>query len=94
MNYCINTAWRWWHCSGVTEDPVALMAVFGSSAFLGLVSHFFHLTPTIQVWWPVMHSNNTVIEPAFGTFGSVVRCPVLLENEIGIFNKACQQKEA
>ncbi len=38
-----------------------------------------------QVCWPIKHSNTMVIEPAFGTFGSVGRCQV---------HKACQQKEA
>ncbi len=28
-----------WHCSGVMEAQVALIAAFGSSALLGLVSH-------------------------------------------------------
>ncbi len=32
----------------------------------------------------IMHSNTMVIEPAFGTFGSVGRCQVQLENEISI----------
>ncbi len=49
-----------------------------------------------RVCWPIKHSNTMVIEPAFGTFGSVGRCKVLLENEISIsiLHKACQQKEA
>ncbi len=33
-----------WHCSGVMEAPVALIAVFRSSALLGLVSLVFLLT--------------------------------------------------
>ncbi len=37
-----------------------------------------------RVYWPIKHSNTMVIEPAFGTFGSVGRCQVLLENEISI----------
>ncbi len=40
-----------------------------------------------------MHSNTMVIEPAFGTFGSVGRCQVQLENEISISINACQQKD-
>ncbi len=35
-----------------------------------------------------------VIEPAFGTFGSVGRCQVLLENEISISIKLVSRKEA
>ncbi len=58
-----------------------------------------------RVCWPIKHSNTMVIEPAFGTFGSVGRCQILLENEISFIkrlvfrdklylHKACQQKEA
>ncbi len=39
----------------------------------------------------IKHSNTMVIETAFGTFGSVGRCQVLLENEISI---SIKQKEA
>ncbi len=46
MKYCINAmeAIRLWHCSGVIEAQVALMAAFRSSALLGLVSLIFLLT--------------------------------------------------
>ncbi len=73
------------------KAQVALIAAFLSSALLGLVSLIFLLTiphrESIQVrrvCWPIKHSNTMVIEPAFGTFGSVGRCQVLLENEISI----------
>ncbi len=66
-----------WHCSGVMEAHVALIAV-RSSALLGLVSLIFYNTPWIlygvqvrQVCWPIKHSNTMVIEPAFGTFGTL-----------------------
>ncbi len=83
------------------EAQVALIAVFRSSALLGLVSLIFLLTipdsfsgvQVRRVCWPIKHSNTMVIEPAFGTFGSVGRCQVLLENEISISIKL-KQKEA
>ncbi len=34
-----------WHCSGVMEAQVALIAAFSSSALLGLVSHLSTVTP-------------------------------------------------
>ncbi len=34
-----------------------------------------------------------VIKPAFGTFGSVGRCQVLLENEISIFKKLVSRRK-
>ncbi len=76
------------------EAQVSLIAAFRSSALLGLVSLIFLLTISHRFCWPIKHSNTMVIEPAFGTFGSVGRCQVLLENEISISHKACQQKEA
>ncbi len=46
-----------------------------------------------RVCWPIKHSNTMVIEPAFGTFGSVDRCQVLLENEISIFKKLVSRRK-
>ncbi len=45
------------------------------------------------VCWPIKHSNTMVIEPAFGTFGSVGRCQVLLENEISISVKLVSRRK-
>ncbi len=64
------------------KAQVALIAAFRSSALLGLVSLIFLLTDSQilyrvqvrRVCWPIKHSNTMVIEPAFGTFGSVGRC--------------------
>ena len=84
-----------WHCSGVMEAQVALTAAFRSSALLVQVSLIFVLIiQAMWVCWPIKHSNTVVIEPAFGIFGSVGRCQVLLENENQHLHKACQQKEA
>ncbi len=84
------------------EAQVALIAAFRSSALLGLVSLIFLLTYSldslygVQVWWvcwPIKHSNTMVIQPAFGTFGSVGRCQVLLENEISISIKLVSKRK-
>ncbi len=88
-----------WHCSGVMEAQVALIAAFRSSALLGLVSLIFLLTiphRLVQVWWvcwPIKHSKTMVIEPAFGTFVSVGRYQVLLENEICISIKLLSRRK-
>ncbi len=92
-----------WHCSGVMEDQVALIAAFRLSALLGLVSLIFLLTIPhrlsmhgVQVrWvcWLIKHSNTMVTEPAFGTFGSVGRCQVLMENEISISIKLVSRRK-
>ncbi len=78
------------------EAQVALIAAFRPSALLGLVSLIFLLTIEVQVrqvCWPFKHSNTMVIEPAFGTFGSVDRCQVLLENEISISIKLVSRRK-
>ncbi len=84
------------------EAQVALIAALRLSALLGLVSLIFLLTilhsfsmgfQVRRVWWPIKHSNTMVIEPDFGTFGSVGRCQVLLENEISISIKLLSRRE-
>ncbi len=87
------------------EAQVSLTVAFRSSALLGLVSLIFLLTITHRfsmilygvqvrrVCWPIKHSNTMVIEPAFGTFGSVGRCQVLLENEISISIKLVSRRK-
>ncbi len=78
------------------EAKVALIVAFRSSALLGLVSLIFLLTVRFRsgkFCWPIKHSNTMVIEPAFGTFGSVGRCQVLLENEISISIKLVSRRK-
>ncbi len=84
------------------EAQVSLTVAFSSSALLGLVSLIVLLTiphrfsmgfQVRRVCWPIKHSNTMVIEPAFGTFGSVGRCQVLLENEISISIKLVSRKK-
>ncbi len=78
------------------EAQDSLTVAFRSSALLGLVSLIFLLTISGQVrrvCWPIKHSNTMVIEPAFGTFGSVGRCQVLLENEISISIKLVSRRK-
>ncbi len=97
MNYWINAAWhggdqsvtllRWYGSPGFFDSGLQVTCIVGSG-----VSHLpLDNTPYILygvqvrgVCWPMKHSNTMVIEPAFGTFGSVDRCRVLLENEISI----------
>ncbi len=91
-----------WHCSGVMEAQVALIAAFRSSALLSLMSLIFLLTilhrfsmgfRSGRVCWPIKHGYTMVIEPAFGTFGSVGRCQVLLEKGISISIKLVSRKK-
>ncbi len=89
-----------WHCWGGMEAQISLTVAFSSSAFFGLLFLIFLLTiphrfSGVQVWWvcwPVKHTNTMVIKPTFGTFGSVGRCQILLENEISIFKKLVSRK--
>ncbi len=82
------------------EAQVSLTVAFSSSALLGLVSLIFLLTIPHRfsmgfrrVCWPIKHSNTMVIEPAFGSFGSVGRCQVMLENEISISIKLVSRRK-
>ncbi len=92
FNYCLNSAWhggdqfvallRWYGSPGFFDSGLQLICIVGSG-----VSHLpldNNVVQVRRVCWPIKHSNTMVIEPAFGTFGSVGRCQVLLENEISI----------
>ncbi len=51
-----------------------------NEAQVALIALIFYGVQVRRVCWPITHSNTMVIEPAFGTFGSIGRCHVLLEN--------------
>ncbi len=84
------------------EAQVSLTVAFSSSALLGLVSLIFLLTiphrfsmgfRSGEFAGQSSTGNTMVIEPAFGTFGSVGRCQVLLENEISISIKLVSRRK-
>ncbi len=101
MKYCINVAWH----GG--NQPVALLRCNGSPGCFDSslqvicivgsgVSDLPQILYGVQVrlvCWPIMHSSTIVIEPAFGTFGSVCRCQVLLENEISLSIKLVSRRK-
>ncbi len=106
MNYCINAAWHGGtqpvallRCNGSPgcfDGGLQVICIVGSG-----VSHLpLDNTPYIlygvqvrRVCWPIKHSNTMLIEPAFGTFGSVGRCQFLLENEISISTKLVSRRK-
>ena len=97
MNYGINAAWH----GG--DQPVVLLRCNGSPgcsdssrspALLALVSHLpLDNNPQILYGVQVRHSNMTGVEPAFGTFGSVGRRQVLLENESSVSMKLVSRRK-
>ncbi len=106
MNYCINAAWHGGNqpvallrCSGSpgcfdSGFPVICIVVSGVSHLpLDNTPYILYGVQVRQVCWPIKHSNTTVIEPAFGTLGSVGRCQVLLENEINISIKLVSRRK-
>ncbi len=104
MNYCINAAWHGGNqpvaLLRCNEDQVALIAAFRSSALLGLVSLIFLLTIPHRFSMAFrsgefagQSSTVTPWSPAFGTFGSVSRCQVLLETEIRISIKLVSRRK-
>ncbi len=106
MNYCINAAWHGGNqpvallrCNGSPgcyDSGLQVICIVGPG-----VSHLpLDDTPQIiygfqvrRVYWPIKHSNTMVIEPAFGTFGSVGKCQVLLENKISISIKLVNRRK-
>ncbi len=82
---------RWYGSPGFFDSGLQLICIVGSS-----VSHLpldIYGVQVRRVCWPIKHSNTMVIEPAFGTFGSVGRCHVLLENEISISIKLVSRRK-
>ncbi len=81
--------WHWW---GGMEAQVSLTVAFSSSAFFGLLFLIFLLTIPHrfagQSSTPTPWSFNQLC-----AFGSVGRCQILLENEIGIFKKLVSRRK-
>ncbi len=83
------------------EAQVYLTVAFSSSALLGLVSLIFLLTIPHRFSMEFRSGGlagqsstvTMVIEPAFGTFGSVGRCQILLEDEISISIKLVSRRK-
>ncbi len=91
MNYCINAAWHGGNqpvallrCNGSPgcfDSGLQVICIVGSGVSHLPLDNIPYILYGVQVrWvcWPIKHSNTMVIEPAFGTFGSVGRCQVLL----------------
>ncbi len=105
MNYCINAAWHEGDQSVAlircNEAKVVWIVAFRSNALLGLVSLIFLLTIPHRLSMgsdqATLQANQAqytmVIEPAFGIFGSVGRCQILLENEISISIKLVSRRK-
>ncbi len=106
MNYCINAAWhednqpvallRCNESPGCFDNGLHVICIVGSGVSRLPLDNTPSILYGVQVrWvcWPIKHSNTMVIEPAFGTFGSVGRCQVLLENEISISIKLVSRRK-
>ncbi len=91
-----------WHCSGVMEAQVALIAAFRSSALLGLVSLIFLLTIPYRFSMGFRSGEfagqSRTVTPWFWTsfwyFWQCGQVPSLAGKWNQHLNKACQQKEA
>ncbi len=69
---------RWYGSPGFFDSGLQLICIVGS----GVLSSSTRQYPIDSLWvqvrrvcWPIKHSNTMVIEPAFGTFGSVGQVP-------------------
>ncbi len=81
MNYCINAAWH----GG--NEPVARSSSSWQYPIYSLCGSGQATLLANQAQWHHGH------EPAFGIFGSVGRCQVLLENEISISIKLVSRRK-
>ncbi len=105
MNYCINAAWhggdqpvallRCNESPGYFDNSLQVICIVGSGvSHLPLDNiHRFSLEFRSGEFAGQSSSNTMVIEPDFGTFGSVGRCQVLLENEISISIKLVRRRK-
>ncbi len=106
MNYCINAAWHGGNqfvallrCNaspGCFDSGLRVICNVGSGVShlpLDNTPYIFYGVQVRRICWLIKHSNTMVIEPAFGTFGSVGRCHVLLENEISISIKLVSRRK-
>ncbi len=87
MNYCINAAWYGGNqpvallrCNGRPGcfDSGQVICIVGSGVSrlpLDNTPWILYGVQVRRVCWPIKHSNTMVIEPAFGTFGSVGQVP-------------------
>ncbi len=93
MNYCPNAVLHggdqfvallgWYGGPGFFDSGLRVICIVGSGVShlpLDNTSYILYGVQVRRVCWPIKHSNTMVIEPAFGTFGNVGRCQVLLGN--------------
>ncbi len=106
MNYCINAVWHGGNqpvalfrgngSTGCFDSSLQVICIVGSGVSHLPLDNIPKILYGVQVrrfCWPIKHSNTMVIEPAFGTFGSVGWCQVLLENEICISIKLVSSRK-
>ncbi len=71
---------RWYGSPGCFNSGLQVICIVGSGVSHLPLDNIHRFSTGFRSGWPIKHSNTMVIEPAFGTFGSVGRCQVLLEN--------------
>ena len=91
-----------WHCSGVMRAQVSLIVAFRSSALLSLAYRIFLFTiphrfsmglRSGEFAGQIKNRDTMVLKPGTGSFGTVCRFQVLLENEICIFIKLVSSRK-
>ncbi len=105
MNYCINVVWhggnqpvallRCYESPGCCDSGLQVICIVGSGVThlpLDNTPYILYGVQVRQVCWPIKNSNTMVIKSAFGTFGSMGRCQVLLENEMSISIKLVSRR--
>ncbi len=79
--------------TALMQRGMEAMSLWHAHLPLDNIPYILYVVQVRRVCWPIKHSNTMVIEPAFGIFGSVGRCQVLLENEISISIKLVSRRK-
>ncbi len=107
LNYCSNVAWhgvdqsvallRCYESPGCSDSGLQLFCIVWVWHIATSSSQYpidFLWVKVRRVCWPIKNRDTMVLKPGTGSFGTVCRCQVLLENEICISIKFGQQQEA
>ena len=90
MNDCISAMWQGVSQPSPAEGDEAQVAVISTISS----SHCWVSCLSSSSWQYPRHFNPMVTKPGFGTFGSVGRCQILLDNEISISMKLVSKCDA
>ncbi len=106
LNYCSNAAWhgvdqsvallRCYESPGCSDSGLQLFCIVGSGIIASSSKQYpidFYGVKVRRVCWPIKNRDTMVLKPGTGSFGTVCRCQVLMENEICISIKLVSSRK-